>query len=253
MRILKNGFTLIELIIVIVLLGILSAIAIPKYVDLAQQARRAANQNIFRLFAEQMDKAHIMFEIKKREGEDLDLNLDGQKELRFHLGYPVGAKPVGESNWKELTAMGSADGSNGEACIAIFKAVIEESFVMQKADFGAIDFDNCGGDEGVQICAVGSRQDMSNAFECKLALLNTYKEADEDFAGNRTIEAFNYYNKNGLSMYAYTRGNISSIGTMWGGAFANFDQSSNLEALILLGSVQAIKDLSPMPGRGPTP
>lgn len=247
MRILKNGFTLIELIIVIVLLGILSAVAIPKYVDLAQESRRAVNQNIFRLFAEQMDKAHIMFEIKKREGTDLDLNLDGEKELRFHLGYPVGAKPAGESSWKELTTMGLPDGSNGDACIAIFKAVIEESFVMKSADFGAFSFENCGGDAGVQICATGNRNDFSNNFECKFAFLDTYKEADEDFGGNTTIEAFNYYNVNGLSMYAYTRGNIAAIGTMWGGAFANFDQASNLEALILLGSVQAIKDLTPMP------
>lgn len=37
----KGGFTLIELIMVIVLLGILAAIAVPKYADLQDQARDA--------------------------------------------------------------------------------------------------------------------------------------------------------------------------------------------------------------------
>ena len=46
LRFLKNkqGFTLIELVIIIILLGMLAAIAIPRYVDLRDQALRAAAQ-----------------------------------------------------------------------------------------------------------------------------------------------------------------------------------------------------------------
>ncbi|MDD5496072.1 MAG: type II secretion system protein [Candidatus Omnitrophica bacterium] len=38
----RRGFTLIELVIVIVILGILAAVAIPKFVDLTGEARKAA-------------------------------------------------------------------------------------------------------------------------------------------------------------------------------------------------------------------
>lgn len=40
----KSGFTLIELVMVIVILGILSAIAIPKFADLTTQAKIAAGK-----------------------------------------------------------------------------------------------------------------------------------------------------------------------------------------------------------------
>jgi len=58
---LEKGFTLIELIIVIVLLGILAATALPKFADLSSQARTAANRGIAGSLAAAVNIAHAQW------------------------------------------------------------------------------------------------------------------------------------------------------------------------------------------------
>jgi MSHA pilin protein MshA len=44
-RMMQKGFTLIELVVVIVILGILAAVAIPQFTDLSGQAKQAVGQS----------------------------------------------------------------------------------------------------------------------------------------------------------------------------------------------------------------
>ena len=53
----ESGFTLIELIMVIVILGILSAVAAPKFLDLTGDAKKAASESIHGTIASTMSVA----------------------------------------------------------------------------------------------------------------------------------------------------------------------------------------------------
>ena len=74
----QKGFTLIEIVMVLVLLGILAAVAVPKYFDLQEEAERAAVKTIEQEFQARLN------------GEFAQAMLAGQKCETFYIAPKPG-------------------------------------------------------------------------------------------------------------------------------------------------------------------
>lgn len=65
----EKGFTLIELVMVIVILGVLAAFALPKYADLQSQAKISVIQGIGSSIRAAANMVHAKAQIQRQDGE----------------------------------------------------------------------------------------------------------------------------------------------------------------------------------------
>lgn len=85
----NNGFTLIELVVVIVILGILTVVAAPKFIDLQTDARIATLQGMQGTLRSGVTLIHMKAIIESQTEGDGIVTESGT-DIVIHSGYPTG-------------------------------------------------------------------------------------------------------------------------------------------------------------------
>jgi len=112
----QHGFSLIELVIVIVILGLLAATAIPRFLNVTDDAEDASLEGVTGGLATAVGFVRAQWEVDGRSNSTVIL--DGTSvSLDTRFGYPTGTGP----NGTDVTAM------NDNRCQQVFNSVLQSA------------------------------------------------------------------------------------------------------------------------------
>lgn len=126
----SNGFTLLELIAVIVILALLAVIALPRFLNISDAARKATVEGTAAAFQNGIDIAHASWLSHGGVNNVVDVvdYLDFNK-----LGFPIGVDKGADSKMTKPYNIGKTEA----ACARIFEAVLNTDLKVEPLEGGA--------------------------------------------------------------------------------------------------------------------
>jgi MSHA pilin protein MshB len=113
-----RGFTLIELVVVMVVLGLLAAVAIPRFVEMRQDAHKAAVTNLVAQFQSGITLANQACIARGWAGQD-NLNIFGSGNVDFNA-----------TCFPSDTSGSNVAAANAARCMRIFQGILTTSYTI---------------------------------------------------------------------------------------------------------------------------
>jgi len=126
----QAGFTLIELVIVVVILGFLAATAIPKFIDLTEQAKQANIEGMAGGFATGVSLARSQWEAEARPKDTASINMVNYDGTVVYLtSEDSSTSPIINPGY--IVGTNSASGINGKSmaiadCISVWNSLLQQ-------------------------------------------------------------------------------------------------------------------------------
>ncbi|WP_305879912.1 type II secretion system protein [Simiduia sp. 21SJ11W-1] len=113
----QSGFTLLEVVAVLVIVGILAALAVPKFADFSEAARNSKLQNIGASFKAGADQVHAYWLAKGSPGPQLNM-------IKLPPSQAGGDLSVNAFGWPADTRGVSRTLNSTNDCIDVWRAVL---------------------------------------------------------------------------------------------------------------------------------
>jgi MSHA pilin protein MshA len=119
----EQGFTLIEIIAVLIILGILAAVAIPKYIDMTQQAREKAAKGAIAEVRARYSQAYGKYLLVNNGTQPVTVSniLDDSNATSLGEDFSVSVSNTGTTN--ATITVGSVQGENLTPAVTGFWAL----------------------------------------------------------------------------------------------------------------------------------